>query len=281
MIINACAKLNFALDIESARSDGYHNMRMIMQSVDLCDTLNIELSDCDGLEITCNVPIEGENLVHKAVDAYSKETGRKIGGKIHIMKRIPLCGGLGGGSADAAAVLRALQWKFGGVNDERLAKIALSIGADVPFALVGGTQYAAGVGEQLSPLPTVTEYTILLTCAGKKDSTGQMFARFDATEYKLHPDIETASRLLKQGKFSAATNHFANSFYPLWQGETAERIELIMRENNAMCVSLSGAGPTMFGIFANESDAVAAANQISQFTWCAVCRPTEKSVTIE
>ena len=281
MDINACAKLNFALNIESARADGYHNLQMIMQSVDLCDKLTVELAEGTPLTVTCDMPIDGENLVTKAVAAYSAEISKKIGGKIHIKKRIPLCGGLGGGSADAAAILRAMQAEFGGVSDACLAEIALSLGADVPFALVGGTRYAAGVGEKLKQLPTVTDCTVLLANAGDKDSTGRMFARFDTMENKLHPDVQTAATLIEQGDFESAMTHFGNSFYPLWQNETAEKIDRIMRENGAKGVSLSGAGPTVFGIFATDDAAKAAASQIGKFTWCEICHPTEKSVTVE
>ncbi len=281
MIIKACAKLNYALNIETARADGYHNLQMIMQSVDLCDTLNIEFSENEPLFVTCDIPIEGENLVSKAVAAYSAEIGKEIGGKIHIKKRIPLCGGLGGGSADAGAVLRALQAVYGDVSDERLAQIALSLGADVPFALIGGTKLAAGVGERLESLPTFTACTLLLASAGQKDSTGKMFARFDAMENKLHPDINNAADLIKNGYFGAASEHFKNSFYPLYQGEVTDKIERIMREFGAVCVSLSGAGPTMFGIFKKADDALKAKAQIEKFTWCESCRPTENSVIFE
>ncbi len=281
MIVNACAKLNYALCIESAREDGYHNLQMIMQSVDLCDTLSLELADNVPLRVTCDVPIEGENLVTKAVELYATEIGRKIGGTIRIKKRIPLCGGLGGGSADAGAVLVALQSVYGGINDERLLEIALTLGADVPFAVSGGTRYAAGVGEKLASLPTVKACTILLATAGSKDSTGKMFARFDAMENKLQPDVSKAAALIKAGEFDKAMSHFANSFFPLWQSDMTDKIEHIMRQNGAVCVSLSGAGPTMFGIFGSDEAALAAKAELDKFTWSEICHPTEKSVYFE
>lgn len=281
MIIKACAKVNLALNIESARADGYHNLQMIMQSVDLCDTLEIRFAENSPLEVACDIPIEGENLVIKTVEAYSAEIGRKIGGKIDIKKRIPLCGGLGGGSADAAAVLKALQTAFGGVSNSRLLEIALMLGADVPFAVVGGTQYAAGVGEMLTPLPPLKDCSVLLATAGNKDSTGKMFARFDCMNDKLQPDVATAANLLKKGDFSAAILYFKNSFYPLWQNKKADEIESIMKAAGAVCVSLSGAGPTVFGIFENDGDALNAKEKIAAFTWCEICHPTEKSVYFE
>ncbi len=279
--VHACAKLNFALNIESARADGYHNLQMIMQSVDLCDTLTLEFCENEPFTVTCDIPVEGENLVSKAVDTYSAEIGKIIGGKIHIAKRIPLCGGLGGGSADAAAVLRAMQIVFGGVSDERLCELALTLGADVPFALVGGTRYVAGVGEKLADLPTVKNCTVLLATAGSKDSTGKMFARFDKMANKLQPDVGAAANLLKSGDFNAATAYFKNSFYPIYQGELTEKIERIMKACGACCVSLSGAGPTMFGIFEDDTAALNAEKQLAEFTWCAACHPTEKSLIIE
>lgn len=280
MKINACAKLNFALNIESPRADGYHNMQMIMQSVDLCDTLSLEFNRNVPLSIVCDMPIIGDNIVTRAVHAFANEVGYPIGGNIHITKRIPICGGLGGGSADAAAVLTALNLTFGGVSEARLSQIVLSLGADVPFALTGGTQYASGVGERLCALPAVRDCTVLLAGAGEKDSTGKMFARFDSADNKFHPDVESAVRLLRVGNFDMAARHFGNSFYPLWQGSRTAEIDRIMRANGAVCVSLSGAGPTMFGLFKNENGP-AAAQELSKFTWCALCRPTEKSIIIE
>ncbi len=281
MIIKACAKLNYALNIESARSDGYHNLQMIMQTVDLCDTIKAHFAENTPLNVTCNPTIEGENLVTKAVELYSQEIGKNIGGSIHIEKRIPLCSGLGGGSADAAAVLLALQKQYGGVSEDRLMELALKLGADVPFAVVGGTKYALGVGENLADLPTETGYCILLASAGEKDSTGKMFARFDAMENKLQPEIEAVAKLLEKGDFKSALKMFKNSFYPLYQGELPQKIDRILKENGAVCVSLSGAGPTVFGIFETAEQAHAASAVLSEFTWTALCRPTEKSIYFE
>ncbi len=281
MIVKASAKVNLALNIESARADGYHNLKMIMQSVDLCDALTVDFKENAPLCITCNMQIEGENLVKSAVDTYSAAINRSIGGKIHIEKHIPLCSGLGGGSADAAATLKALQKQYGGVDDAQLAEMALSLGADVPFALVGGTQYALGVGERLQRLPTLDGCAIVLASLGEKDSTGKMFARFDNSAQQLHPDTEKAVLALKNGDLAAAAENFQNSFYPIWMGSAAKRLEGIMRKNGAFCVSLSGAGPTLFGIFKKDSDAANAVNEIEKSTWCVLCHPTENSVIFE
>jgi 4-diphosphocytidyl-2-C-methyl-D-erythritol kinase len=279
--IKACAKLNLALDIANARADGYHDMRMIMQSVDLCDIITADFERGAPISVTCDMPIDGENLAEKAIIAYSRAAGYPIGGTVHIEKHIPLCGGLGGGSADAAAVLWALHRQFCAVDADSLPDIALSLGADVPFALYGGTAYAAGVGERLVALPAVSKDYILLARAGNKDSTGRMFARFDAAADKIHPDVDAAVSALRTDGIRSASRFFANSFSPLWKGEVSDKIHNVMRSHGAYCTSLSGAGPTVFGLFESGDRARVCADEISKFTWCALCRPADRSIFFE
>ena len=281
MRLNACAKLNLALDISARRADGYHDMRMVMQSVDLCDTLDIELNQSGQLTVDCSVNIEGENLVCTAVKKYSQTAGFEIGGSIFIDKHIPVCGGLGGGSADCAAVLNALDMQFGAVDADTLKSIALSLGADVPFAMVGGTQLAEGVGERLTSLKPLCDCFIVLCNGGTKKSTGSMFGKFDRMENQLHPDVDGVAKALNEGDLKSAAGLFANSFEPLWQGDLLDSINNTYDICSCLGHALSGAGSTVFGVFDNDAQAHNCYEQLKKLTgWAYICRPTEKSIMV-
>lgn len=281
MKLKANAKLNLVLDIGAREANGYHQMRMIMQTVDLADiiTANFELDT--PLQVTATVIIEGENIVTKAVKAYSKAAELNIGGKIHIEKHIPMTAGMGGGSADCAAVLTALDRTFGKVDKAALDKIALSLGADVPFAMVGGTAYATGVGENLKVLSPLPHCYIVLASGGVKDSTGAMFRRFDEANERFHPEIERAVAAVNSGDLPKICSNLGNSFAPLWQNERVQGICKAFEQSGARGYSLSGAGPTLFAIFDSSERAAACAKAIEgQFGWSRICTPTEKSIEI-
>lgn len=280
MKLSTCAKLNLTLDVLGRRSDGYHDMRMIMQSVDLCDTVDVRFDESGDAFTECGGICTDDNLASKAVRAYSEASGIKIGANIKIDKHIPICGGLGGGSADAAAVLTALEMTFGALGRQHLMEVALSLGADVPFAMDGGTALAAGVGEKLKPLRTLPDCSIVLASAGVKDSTGKMFGKLDAVDGKIHPDTDAAVAAIDCGDLVGASGLFCNSFAPLWKGDVPDKIRAIMTDSGAMCCSLSGAGPTMFGIFDDEHRARACCDLLKEFTKSNLCHPTRKSVNV-
>ncbi len=283
MKIKAYGKLNLVLDIGPREDNGYHQMRMIMQSVDIADILTVEFALNSPLQVTSSVEIEGENIVTKAVNNYAAAAELNIGGKIHIEKHLPLTGGMGGGSADCAAVLIALDKTFGKVDKDTLDKIALSLGADVPFAMMGGTAYATGVGEKLERLSPLPHCYIVLASGGVKDSTGKMFARFDEAKEQYHPDIEKVKDGLKEGNLSKIAAFLGNSFAPLWYGEKVQSICTEFAAAGALGCSLSGAGPTLFAIFDNKAEAEICAKKISaEFGWAELCSPSEVSVeTVE
>ncbi len=281
MKIKTYGKLNLALDIEAKKANGYHEMRMIMQSVDLADVVTVNFAINQPLQVTSTVEIEGENIVKKAVEAYSAAAGINIGGKIHIEKHIPITGGMGGGSADCAAVLTALDLIFARVTQVELDEIALSLGADVPFAMLGGTAYATGVGENLTLLPYLPECFILLASGGVKDSTGAMFGRFDNAENQFHPPIDKVKDSLSEGDLSKVAAHLGNSFAPLWQSDRVADICSRFEACGALGYSLSGAGPTLFAIFDDQANCEKCADIIrSQFGWAQICRPVKKSILI-
>ena len=279
MKLKANAKLNLVLDIGAREDNGYHQMRMIMQTIDIADIITADFALNTPLTVTSTVEIEGENIVAKAVKAYSEASELNIGGNINIEKYIPMTAGMGGGSADCAAVLTALDCTFGKLNKQQLDKIALSLGADVPFAMVGGTAYATGVGENLTALSPLPQCYIVLASGGVKDSTGAMFRRFDEAEHQFHPQIEGAIDCVNKGDLANLCSHLGNSFAPLWQNERVQSICHIFEQNGALGHSLSGAGPTLFGIFTDFEKAEKTAKTIkNKFGWAHICKPTAQSI---
>ena len=280
LTLRACAKLNLTLDVTGRRPDGYHNMTMIFQSVDLCDRLTVALEG-EGIRVDCGA-LSGEgNLAHRAAVLYCEAAGYRGGVHITIEKAIPVCGGMAGGSADAAAVLAALDRLIGGVAEETLDRIALSIGADVPFTRVGGTMLAAGVGERLTPLPDLPACAFLLATVGEKPSTGALFARLDALAEHPHPDTQGVAAALRAGDLPAAAKSFGNAFTPLWENEATRRVRRAMAEAGALSVSLTGAGPTWFGTFADEAAARRAQAALADVVPTILCRPTRQSLFFE
>ncbi len=279
--VRACAKLNLTLDVGERRADGYHDMTMIMQSVDLCDTVDVSLNALGRITVSCGELSGEDNLAFSAAELYLTEAGSSLGADIRIEKNIPICGGLAGGSADAAAVLAALDRLVGGVDRDGLLKIALALGADVPFALVGGTAYVRGVGEKIEPIAALPDCSFVLATAGQKDSTGRMFARLDAIADRRHPDTEGVLAAISAGDLVQAVQGFYNAFDALWQGEKAENIREIMMSSGALGVALSGSGPTLFGTFESRERAEDCLQKLRCVTDCWICSPTAQGIIFE
>ncbi len=279
--VRACAKLNLTLDVGDRREDGYHDMTMIMQSVDLCDTVEVSLNDTGRITVTCGDLSGEDNLAYSAAQRYLKAAGSSKGADITIEKNILVCGGLAGGSADAAAVLAALDKMIGGVDAGSLAEIALSLGADVPFALVGGTAYVRGVGEKIEPVSPLPKCYFVLAQAGEKDSTGKMFARLDAIGNRPHPHTNGVLEALEKGDLTLAAKGFYNAFDPLWRGELPLLIRREMIASGAISVALSGSGPTLFGTFTERERAEACLQRLETLTECHICCPTDRGIIFE
>lgn len=279
--VRACAKLNLTLDVGQKRADGYHDMTMIMQSVDLCDEVTVELNDKGSITVTCGDLSGEDNLAYAAAKRYLAAAGVTQGVDIAIEKNITVCGGLAGGSADAAAVLTALDKMVGGVDADSLAEIALSLGADVPFAMTGGTAFVSGVGEKIQPISPLPKCWFVLAQAGQKDSTGKMFARLDAICDRPHPDTNEVLSALEKGDLIRAAKGFYNAFDPLWQGELPSAIRCEMMSSGAVSVALSGSGPTLFGTFAERERAEACLERLKGVTDCQICSPTDQGIIFE
>lgn len=279
--IRAAAKINLTLDITGRRADGYHEIETVMQSVSLCDRVHLErLAEPGKIEFRCgSLPglEEEENTACRAARMFLEQTGAAGGVRILLEKQIPAAAGLGGGSADAAAVLLGLDRLYGtGLGRKRLEMLGMRIGADVPFCVAGGTQLAKGAGEYLLPFAPMPPCFLVLAKGEEKPSTAEMYRRFDENGAPVRPDVERLGQLFRQGDLSAAAREFRNAFSGLWLSRSYKALCKILREAGAIGCSLSGSGPTVFGVFASERQAEACAEALREWGakafLCAPCR---------
>ena len=264
-IIRARAKINWALNITGRRADGYHLLDMLMQSIDLCDTLQIE--PADALTLNVNGAAAGEdNLVMRAARALNRRAGRERGARLSLTKRVPARAGLGGGSADCAAALSALNgfWDLR-LSDAELLEIGLTLGADVPFCLAGGLARVSGIGEVVEPVENAPSIPLVLVTPGGGLSTGAVFSLWDDGSF---PDVALDTAALADAvvrrDLPAIDRLSANAL-------TAPAISLMpeigalieqMRALGAGAALMTGSGSTVVGAFADEAAARAAADAI-------------------
>lgn len=254
----AFAKINLHLQVTGRRADGYHNISSLMQSVSLADRLSVRMTDSPEIRVeTEGAEIAGDNLVRKAAEAFLRVTGRTEGAEIRLIKQIPLSAGLAGGSADAAGVLLALNRLFGNpLERQALLRLGLTLGADVPFCMTGGTQLCEGLGEVLTPVPAVCPMPVLLIKQFQKASTGAMYQRIDQAGCDTG-EILTGriAQAIGAGRFSDAAGLCRNSFLQVSPNRADQ--ERLCREligAGAVLAGLSGSGPTVFGLFEALSD---------------------------
>lgn len=270
--VHAHAKINLFLDIKSLRDDGFHNIISLMQSVSLCDCVNLSYIPCNekSISLTCNdplIPCNENNLAYKAARAFPISTGNI---QIEINKKIPVSAGLAGGSADAAAVLTALNVVTGKkLSESQLIEIGASLGADIPFCIVGGSCLATGKGETMSYAPPMPHLPIVIAKRGNGMSTPTAYKELDKKyngflnytpqSHKLSvitsPDKYTASEYC-----SAMFNIFEDVVIP--QREEVASLKQFMRSNGALNALMSGSGTAVFGIFEKEHDATATVNAL-------------------
>ena len=275
--IKANAKINLSLSVLGKRFDSYHELDTVMQSISLNDTVYIEKSD--KITVECGELGGEDNIAFKAAAAFFKASGINAGAKIKIEKRIPSAAGMGGGSADAAAVLVGLDKLYEAeLSYERLLSVAVKLGADVPFLICGGTARAKGIGEILEPVKPLCGCYFLIAKGENKPSTGEMFRRLDSAKYNK-PDIEKTVSALNSGDVSAVFSSLDNSFAALWQ-ESHVKAELL--KTDADGVSLSGSGPAWFAVYRDKEKAVAAEKALKALRIPVfICEPQNKSLIFE
>lgn len=256
MILQAHAKINLTLDVLHKRPDGYHALESLMQCIDLFDRIYMEPTEGKALSVTADTPLPAENTAIRAARGYMERFGSN-GAHIHIEKHIPSEAGLGGGSADAAAVLRGMQAFYGQASTEALFALAKAVGADVPFCLHGGCALCEGVGEEITPLPSLPLSLLLV-----KPAQGvRTEALFQALPLPVpHPDTAGARAAIMRGDVAALARRAENALEPsaaaLVPSIAAYKARLL--QQGALGASMSGSGSTVFGIFENEAAARAA-----------------------
>ncbi|MCI8479039.1 MAG: 4-(cytidine 5'-diphospho)-2-C-methyl-D-erythritol kinase [Oscillospiraceae bacterium] len=262
---NAYAKLNLTLDVLGRRPDGYHDMCMVMQTVSLCDHLLLEYGTGMPVQVRSNLeylPTGGSNLAAAAALRLCEAIGRECGVSIAIQKGIPVCAGLAGGSADAAAVLRGLNQLLSlGLSWERLAEIGQRVGSDVPYCVLGGTALAEGRGETLTPLNSLPSCWVVLCKPNFSISTPELFGRLDSVHIRCRPDTAGVLAALDHGDLMGVAQRMYNVFedvLPERRGAEVAEIKNTLIQQGALGASMSGTGPTVFGLFDQRSQAGAA-----------------------
>lgn len=266
----AYAKINLGLDVLRKREDGYHEVKMIMQTVGICDELIFEKTQDDQIRIesdTEKLPLDEKNLIYKAARIFFEETGQAFGVTVYLKKRIPIAAGMAGGSADAAATFLALnEMAKTPLSERQLQQIALKAGADVPYCIIGGTALSEGIGEILTPLKRAPKTTLLIAKPDIDVSTAFVYRNLHADTLKEHPDIDGMRQAIEEGSLSGITDRMGNvletvtiPIYPVI-GE----LKKACMEAGAVNALMSGSGPTVFAIFEEEKKAVRAAEMIKE-----------------
>ncbi len=251
----AYAKINISLDVAGRRPDGYHEMVMPMQTVSLSDELTIRFEG-EGVRARCNlryVPGDERNLAVRAATAYLRVIGEEAQGlRIELDKRIPVGSGMGGGSADAAAVLRALNRAFEGrLSREELTALAGEVGSDVAFCLLGGTMLATGRGEVLEPLPPLPPCSIVIVKPGFSISTPELFKKLDTAPLRMHPDTAGLIDAMGAGDLSGVCRRLYNVFEDVddRRMRTIRQIKGGLLDSGALGAVMTGTGSAVFGLF--------------------------------
>jgi len=252
----AYAKLNLTLDVTAKRPDGYHDMSMVMQTVSLCDELQLTENDSGIVHASTNfryIPGDERNLAVQAALVFLRAAQREGQGLvIDIRKRIPAGAGMGGGSSDAAAVLRALNRMYGApFSTQELLEMAAEIGSDVAFCVTGGTQLAQGRGEVLSDLPQLPECRIVICKPGFPISTPELFRKLDGKKLRHHPDTAGMLEALAAGDLSGICRRMYNVFEDVDDRrlKTIAEIKRALLDAGACAAIMTGTGSAVFGVF--------------------------------
>ena len=274
MRLQAFAKINLGLDVLGKREDGYHEVRMIMQTIRMYDQLDMRKSVEPGIHLTTNkkyIPVDENNLVWRAAKLMMDTCGIIEGVSIHLHKVIPVAAGMAGGSSDAAATLVGMNRLFHcGLSKEKLMELGVQIGADVPYCVLRGTALAEGIGEKLTVLPPMPDCWILIGKPGISVSTKYVYTTLDLNTDTVHPDIDGMKKALEDGNLYGITERMGNVLqdvtipaYP-----EVERIKEQMKTLGAVNAMMSGSGPTVFGIFDSEEKAQKACQKLRESGSC-------------
>lgn len=260
--LNARAKINITLDVLGKRDDGYHELSMIMQTINLCDNVFIKKNNSGKIEMQCNLswmPCDERNLVYQAADILKTRYDIKDGIFIDLTKNIPIAAGLAGGSSDCAATLVGIRNLFKlPISNEELMAIGKELGADVPYCIMRGTALAEGIGEKLTPLSPFPNCYVLICKPPINVSTATVFGQYDTNYSGKHPDNKLMIKLIEDNDLEGICQNMYNVLesvtianYPI-----VDDIKKNMIENGALGSMMSGSGPTVFGFFKDYDTAL-------------------------
>lgn len=278
VVEQAHAKLNLTLAVGEKHPDGYHDIVSVMTSADLCDVITIESGCGQGITLSCSDPAlacDETNLAYRAAQLFFSRFGISCDGvKIHLEKHIPMQAGLGGGSSDAAAVLRALRQIYApNMTLRELERISISLGSDVPYCICGNTALVLGRGEQVIAQKSLPECWFVLCKPEESYSTAAMYRRIDDEQPRCIVDTEGMLQALETGDLSAAASLVSNVFeYVLPEGSAVVPIRCRLQELGAAAACMSGSGSAVFGLFVDEETAAAACDALKaeySQTWLA------------
>jgi 4-diphosphocytidyl-2-C-methyl-D-erythritol kinase len=270
MKLRALAKINLGLDVTGKREDGYHEVRMVMQTIQMYDQLEIKESKELGIRLTTNLPFlpcNDGNLVYKAAKLLMDEFDIRQGVDMNLTKFIPVAAGMAGGSSDAAAALVGINRIFKlGLSQKELMDRAVNIGADVPYCVMRGTALAEGIGEKLTRITQVPDCFVLIGKPGINVSTKAAYESLQLDKISSHPDIDGMIGDIERGDLLAMTQKMGNVFEPgiIEKYPVIGEIKALMESHGALKAMMSGSGPTVFGIFDDREKMEAAAEVLRE-----------------
>ena len=257
----AYAKINLGLDVIGKRDDGYHLVKMIMQNVDIYDTLTFEENASGDVTLKASsesIPTDGSNLICKVANQLKEEFSVEKGVDITLEKRIPVAAGMAGGSTDGAAAYLALNelWNLG-LTKEELCKRAVKLGADIPYCIIGGTALSEGIGEELTVLADAPEFHLVVAKPDIAVSTGWVYTELDNSPIERHPDIDAVRKAIEDGDVKGMCDNIHNVLEPVTTGkyQVIKEIEKILEDNDAVRAFMTGSGPTVFAVYEDEEKA--------------------------
>lgn len=269
--MKAHAKINLGLDVVGKLPNGYHLVKMIMQTVDIYDSISIQRIPC-GIHVSTDsgeLPGDENNLIYKAAKLMRETYGIEEGVQIHLEKRIPIAAGMAGGSTDAAATMKGINILFGlNIPTQELMSLSVSIGADVPYCILGGTALAEGIGEKLTPLPPAPNCHLLVAKPNINVSTKYVYEHLDAGASVIHPDIDGMTEAIKSKQLQGIVDRLGNVLETVTVEEypVIAQLKQKMLELGALGSLMSGSGPTVFGIFTDEAAAQKAYAEFQKIT---------------
>lgn len=268
MRLKALAKINLGLDVVGKREDGYHLVRMVMQTIHLYDSIQMQKMREPGIQLTSNMkflPRDGHNIAYRAADLIMQEFNITEGVRINITKRIPVCAGMAGGSTDAAAVLYGMNQMYGlKLSHEQLTKRGLALGADVPYCLMRGTALAEGIGEKLTRLPAMPRCLVVVAKPQVSVSTKWVYENLHLERHMVHPDINKLIAGIEQQNLQKMAAGMGNVLEEVTAKEypVIAQIKENLKTHGAIHAMMSGSGPTVFALFEKRGDAQKAADSL-------------------